>query len=149
MGQLSRYTVYKAPLNVLDDTRTLLPNNAGTTINTYLNESTELWINDEIRPIAVGDAYDVRLTFVAEAGSNETDITLDLDINPGGTPNIIYQETRRLLRGSNTPNNFSFSIPIYTLNTFVTNGGSFYVTPSVDTDIYGISILIVKTFRNI
>lgn len=145
----SQYTAL-APRSILSGARTQLTNNTGgaSTNTTYLNENQELWDNDAIRPIAIGDAFDVRVTFSLTAETNDKDVTLEMDIG-SGTPIIIYSETRRMLKSGGAVNSFAFSIPTYSLDTFLANGGKLYITPTSNIQLYGLNIFIVKTFRNI
>ena len=146
----SQYTAV-SPLPISSGTRTLITNNTGgtSTNETYLNEAASLWNNDALQPVAIGDTYDVRISFYCTPATNDQDITLDLDIGTGGSPIKIYEETRRMLKGAGQVNSFVFAIPIFALDTFFINGGRFYITPSSNITLYGTTIFITKTFRNI
>lgn len=146
----SQYTAV-SPLSITAGSRTLITNNTGgtSTNETYLNESSSLWENDALYPVAVGDTYDVRVSFYCVPSSNDQDITLDLDIGTGGSSIKIYEETRRMLKGAGQVNSFVFAIPIFALDTFFANKGRFYITPSSNITFYGCAIFITKTFRNL
>jgi hypothetical protein len=86
-----------------------------------------LWdsTSNTFTPINENDYYIVRVTFTASTVSGTINfVTLDLDI--GGTPGIIWSET--FIPDKGAGQYFSFAIPVYTGNTFVPNGGTFYLT---------------------
>lgn len=138
-----------APLSFNANVKQQLPNNAGSTINTYLNEIQELWDNDKITPVAVGDAYSVRVGFKCKSGTGEQSVTLTLDIGDGVTPNEIYGSTQRLVKGNDTVTQMSFVAPIFALNEFMANGGKFYLESNAIMELWEISVFITKTFRSI
>lgn len=75
-------------------------------------------------PINENDYYIVRLTFTASTVSGTINyVTLNLDI--GGVPGVIWSNSFIPDKGSGQE--FSFAIPVYTGDTFNTNGGTFYL----------------------
>jgi hypothetical protein len=84
----------------------------------------ELWntLTDKITPINVGDAYDLRLDFQASTATPSTYMDLKLDIGTG-TPNNIVTRTLTFPKGTGTAHSFSVGFPIFTLATFLSNGG--------------------------
>ena len=97
--------------------------------------SSELWdtTNDLITPVNVGDAYDLRLDLeiTGETGNpNEIIIVLDIGATPdgtGGAGSILIVE-RYISAGKGTPYNVSVGFPIFCLSTFVSNGGSIWIS---------------------
>lgn len=109
--------------------------------------SGELWDSSTnvITPMAVGDAYDMRLNLpvTAETGS-PTEITIQLDIGGGASPSIVVA-SRYAGAGRATPYTITLGFPIFTLNTFITNGGQFFVkTDSGSVTITNPGLLLVR-----
>lgn len=106
-----------------------------------------LWntTTDKIMPVASGDAYDVRVLFTAENYSGASPyLTIELDI--GGAQNVIASVTIPLLKGG-AAQKVMVPMPVFTLATFVSNGGLLRINyaGSGSVDIHSASIVIVRT----
>ncbi len=106
-----------------------------------------LWdtTNHKITPISSGDSYDVRLMFTAENYSGTSPyLTIDLDI--GGGQGVIASVTVPLKKGG-TAQKVMVPMPIFTLGTFLTNGGTFNVTYEGNTtfDLHSATVVITRT----
>jgi hypothetical protein len=119
--------------------------NAGSTILTQKPTGGEnLWdaVNNKIRPINLGDAYNVRIDFKATIASN--DGYFDFALNIGGAIGNAVAELKVFPKGMGVIHNFSLDFPIYTLNTFVENGGELILNPSHAMTIFDKRIIIFK-----
>lgn len=105
---------------------------------------------DKITPITEGDSYDIRL----QVGINGTsggaaNLTLVLDIGAtpdgtGGAGSIIVASDTKTVKGVGTPVILSF--PIFSLGTFISNGGTFFLSSDTGTvTIDSRELLIVRT----
>ena len=107
-----------------------------------------LWdsVNNKITPINVGDSYDFRvdLTIDSKSGS-PTILDFTLDIGGGASPTIIAI-SRAIGLYKTPPYSLSIGFPIYSLATFVANGGQIFL--SVDTGSIDISSRIVFIKRD-
>jgi hypothetical protein len=109
-----------------------------------------LWdkVANKIVPISAFDTYNVRVTFKAEdyAGT-DPDLKLELDI--GGTLGVIVSHTIPLLKGG-AEQSITVSFPVFSGSTFVTNGGSIYLTftGTGSCKIFDSSILIIRESKN-
>jgi hypothetical protein len=107
-----------------------------------------LWdtANDCIVPILEGDSYDVRvvLDITAKSGT-PTLLTMELDIGGGVTPTIsIITDDRSTSK--TPPFSLVLTFPIFTLATFIANGGQFFLSVNTGTyTISGRSIYIART----
>lgn len=116
-----------------------------------IRSSSELWDTsaDKIDPIKTGDLYEVRINLPVTARATAKYLTLELDIGGGTTPsNVVY--TERLNVDKSAPFTVATSFSIFTLNTFVTNGGQIFLT--TDAGSIGITsprILIARTHSEI
>jgi hypothetical protein len=97
----------------------------------------EFWVHgggspedDFIQPSGLNDFGIVRLAFQGEhtAGA-EAHIDVELDVG-GGTFPIIWEQTAVMIKGTNNPQWFNFTIPLFSGPDFQTNGGRLYITPS-------------------
>lgn len=110
----------------------------------------ELWSSDKINAISIGDGYDVRLDFnISAKTGSPTYIDLSFDIGGGATPStVIINRTISLIK--TPPYNISIAFPLFSLSTFVTNGGQFFIkTDSGTVTIDSRAILIKRDFKNI
>lgn len=140
-----------APLSVVNARVKLLNNGSGATTNkSFLPHGvTDLWntSTNKITPIEVGDAYMIRVEFKAKPNNNDAHMGLQLDIGNGSPENIVHN--RIIFPKQQVEHSFSWSFPVFTLETFKTNGGEIYfdtTSGSFDIDVYDIAILVSRMF---
>ena len=124
-------------------------NGLGATTNTdYLRTvGAGIWDGVTLQPFAVGEAYSLRIDFsAAPTQVGDGYLELELDIGSGSEINILE---RRLSfsKGSGVTHNFSAGFPIFCLGTFNTNGGKFWLTPSINCEVWNRRIFIQRTFN--
>ena len=112
--------------------------------------SAELWdtTNDLITPIKTGDTYDVRITLevTAESGS-PAELKCEIDIGGGGSPTNVIA-TDYAITGKSTPYIKTFNFPIFSLATFLANGGAIFLSTNTGTlTIASRAIFIKRTFK--
>lgn len=109
--------------------------------------SSTLWdtVNSKITPIQTGDTYTIRinLSVTAKTGDPKA-IVATLDIGGGSAPTtIVAQDTLTVIRSA--PYEISFSVPVFTIDTFVANGGTIFLnTVDQDVTIGARSITIIR-----
>ena len=107
----------------------------------------QLWnpTTNKITSIIAGDSYDLRVQVsITALSGNPTSLTLALDIGGGATPTIIISQDAKSIKGIADPIIFSF--PIFSLATFITNGGQLFLKTDTGTATIGFrSILLVRT----
>jgi hypothetical protein len=143
-----------SPFAIPASTRTLMPCDGlgSNSNNTYLpSDVTELWDTtlDKIVSDNVGNAFEVRVQFIADPGAISASFDMEFDIGNGAPNIVIAARTINAPKGAD-PFVVSVAIPIYSLGTFVTNGCKIYIntTDSGDTfDIYDISVLIKQDYH--
>lgn len=144
----SQYTS-PSPFVVQANVRTPLPNDGSNTIDLVGMEGSTTIYNPttgRFEPQNSGDTYDVRVTLVADPTLNNRNFTLDLDI--GGTQGVIWERTLRLARGANIDTKITEGMDIFTLNTFIQNGGQLNVTCDGEVSVHNITYFIERSFRN-
>lgn len=139
------------PLSILTNTRTKLQINADSVIDSFGSNnsvSADIWddTNYKITPLQNGDSYIFRLSMTVNPTLNNRNFTVDLDI--GGTQGIIFERSRRLTRGANVDIKISMTNSIFTLGTFIANGGEIYITCDGDVDIFNVSLFIQKVTQD-
>lgn len=130
---------YRDTLNTVDNKQSLTASTQNTltidglsTIKTYkplgMGELDELWEDDKITPLALGDSYQIRVDFNGQIDNNTG--YFDLGIYIGGSIGYALQDTYTFPKGANTAHRFSLNFMIYCLDTFVANGGLIHINPS-------------------
>jgi hypothetical protein len=130
-------------LTALQDNKITI--NAGATILSQKPTGGEgLWdaANNKITPINLGDAYNVRIDFKAAIASN--DGWFEFSVNIGGAIGVALAELKVFPKGTGVIHNFSIDFPIYTLATFVQNGGELIINPSHTMTIFDKRIILFK-----
>lgn len=107
----------------------------------------ELWdtTNSLIDPIQVGDSYTVRLDLPVTSRSGANYGVLELDIGGTSSPSIVIM-SRRFDTTRAAPFDISMSFSLFTLSTFISNGGQFFIT--TDSGSIGVttpSVFITRT----
>lgn len=135
-----------SPLTIAAGDTVTVFNNVASSITTDLPIGIDsLWNRTDSTIIAqnVGDAYTIRIDFIAENSSNDGYFDWGIDI--GGTQNFILQDTYMFPKGQNTPHKYSVTHSIYTLNTFIANGGKIKIIGGVGTtEIYDVDFVITR-----
>lgn len=142
----TQYT--STPLVVSNGTTVKLSNNAGSVIEELPAGSDGFYDGSVITPDALGDAYIVRLGFEAASSINQGAFNVAVDISAAGDGSIVISgDPERMIRGSNTYQRYSISLPIFCRETFITNGGHVLFS-AVDGNISvrNISFFIVKLY---
>lgn len=146
-------TVYTEsnPLVVASGTEVILPNNAGTIIDTYLpTDSPTLYngVTNKLLPLSLGDSYLLRIDFKAYTSINSGygEIRLDVGGEIGNVLEIPVSFPRGI--GVNNIRSVSRSSLIYSLDTFMSNNGTIhYESVRGDTTIYDIVYVIHRLSR--
>lgn len=136
-----------SPLNIAANTSTDLPNNKGSVLVLQQATGVENWINNTgliTPPNGNGDGYILRGSFIADPSVNNRNLTISLDI---GFANPIIAETKRLARGSNVDTQILFVFPMYTLGTFLTNGGRIKIECDGDLQVFDIVFFMQRTYK--
>lgn len=139
-----------SPFVVNSGTVSNLPNNKGSVIETYLPEGvTTLYDGTRVAPEGIGDGYELRVGFKAKSSSNSGSFALRLDISAAGDgSNIILERSATFLKGTNTEQKFSFTSGLFSLGTFVSNGGLLqFQSITGNSSIYEVSFLIKRDHR--
>lgn len=95
----------------------------------------------KITPAKVGDGYTFSLSFKGKNTSNNGDATIFTDI--GGSFTRLFPKTFRFNRGANVVHEYYFTFNMYTLDTFIANGGLLKIEAGTgNTSIYDIVLQI-------
>ena len=119
--------------------------NSGVTILSEKPKGGELLWNptaNKITPIKRGDSYDVRIDFKAAISQNLG--YFEISINIGGNIGKTFGNVKVFRKGKDIVHDFSVAFPIYTLDTFVENGGLIFINPSNTMTIFDKRIIIFK-----
>ena len=135
---------------VLSGVRTKLDLNSDAVIETYAppNTTANFFYNPTLKRIQtenIGDAYLFRLNMKVDPAQTNGAFDLELDIGDGSEI-VILERATTLSKGTDV---FPYTTTnlYYCLTTFDTNGGEFYVTPTVNVGIYDMSLVITRVHK--
>jgi hypothetical protein len=134
----------------LGDTTQITIDRGGANITAHLPIGVDsLWDANlnKIIPDGIGDAYEMRIDFIAEPQANDLDFDLLIDIGDGTTPNWIVDKNYGFNKGSGIEQGISFTVPIFTLNTFKANGGKLLIKPSGTIELWDFALFIQRTHK--
>jgi hypothetical protein len=140
-----------SPLTVTQGSTVTLANNAGSTITSHLPSGVTAFYDgttNKITPENSGDFYEVRIDFNAWTDNNNGLAVVKLDI--GGSMGVILQRLVNFPRGTGSGNvrSYSTTTGIYTLDTFLANGGTLQIESITGTTtIYDINFVINRTHK--
>ena len=133
----TQYTI-GSPFTLTANTDTVLPNNAGTVIDSQKPSDITSFYNGTTITGRNGDNLDIMIYFRAVPSAVNQWIEIWIDI--GGTVGELYRQTFDFPRGSGVERGILYALPsAYTLNTWEANGGTVYVRSNASVDIYSIN----------
>lgn len=141
-----------SPLVVTQGNTVAMPINGINSITGFLPEGVDsLYNGTRITPAEVGDFYDIRVNFRGFASINNGGFIIDIDIsNTGDGSNVIASYPVRMISGSGSGNTriYTINVPVFSLGTFVANGGLIRFT-AVDGNItlYGATLVIARVHK--
>lgn len=134
----TQYPNSGAPFTLTANTDTLLPNNAGTVIDSQKPADITAFYDGTVITGRNGDNLDIMIYF--KAVPSVVNQWLDIWIDIGGTVGELYRQTFNFPRGAGTERGILYALPsAYTLGTWEANGGSVYVRSNASCDIYRIN----------
>ncbi|HMA78474.1 MAG TPA: hypothetical protein VKP88_05100, partial [Candidatus Paceibacterota bacterium] len=138
-----------SPLAVTEGTTVDLPNNSGSIIDDHLPTGvSSLYDGTVITPDTVGDSYELAIRFKTKSSIN--DGAVRVSVNIGGAIGEITADSRRLNKGSSEENTIQINFSIYSLSTFIANGGTVkFEAVAGNQSVYGIRYIITRTHKGI
>jgi hypothetical protein len=139
----------QSPFSILAGNTAVLDNNANTNIEAYLPIGVSTFydgLNNKILAENIGDSYTISVRFRAKTSINNDYFDIGLDI--GGLMNFILTESKVFHKGINEEQIFNITFVVFSLNTFVVNGGQVKISAKTgNLSIYDIDYLIVRTHK--
>jgi hypothetical protein len=134
----TQYTNSGSPFVLAANTDTILPNNAGTIIDSQKPNDIVTFYDGSVITGRNGDNLDIMIYFKAVPSS--VNQYLDIWIDIGGAIGELYRQTFEFPKGAGVERGVLYSLPsAYTLNTWEANGGTVYLRSNSDLDIFGIN----------
>ena len=142
-----------SPFEIDEGVAVALPNNGLSSDVSQAPTVNALYDGTRMTPNDLGDSYVLRISIAVATTSNNGTFSLSLDISALGDGSITIASTAiRTARGTgiNNAQLYSIAIPIFTLGTFMANGGLFrFESITGDSSLYDISFLIQKTHKGV
>jgi hypothetical protein len=136
-----------SPRTILANTRAQVTMNVNTPTIDYLQGSMvghSHWQENKFTPRAIGDSYLISLRATLRPSLIQGAALIELDI--GGVFGPIV--TKRVDLGLNIAafEQLAIEMPVYCLGTFLTNGGTIYITPTVDVELADVNMLVIPEY---
>lgn len=126
-----------APFSLTANTDTILPNNAGTVVDSQKPSDITSFYDGSVITGRNGDNLDVQIYFKAVPSAANQWLEVWVDI--GGSVGELYRETFAFPKGSGVERGIMYSLASsYTLGTWEANGGTVYIRSDAQADIYDI-----------
>jgi hypothetical protein len=107
---------------------------------------TDVWESNTINPAVIGETYSARTSLnVAPTVVGDGYVSAQLDIGSGSEINILERRLT-LQKGSGVTHSFNTTNALFCLATFVANGGKFYITPSINVEVWGRTIFLERSY---
>lgn len=123
---------------VTANTDTVLPNNAGTVVDSQKPTDITSFYDGSVITGRDGDNLDIMIYF--KAVPSNVSQTMDIWIDIGGSVGELYRQTFSFPKGAGIERGILYALPsAYTLNTWQANGGTIYVRSDANLDVYAIN----------
>lgn len=127
-----------SPFSVSADTNTVLPNDAGTTIETQKPVDVATFYDGSVITGRNGDNLDIMIYF--KATPSAANQYLDMWVDIGGAVGELYRQTFSFPRGAGVERGILYALPsAYTLGTWEANGGTVYVRSNASLTLHSIN----------
>lgn len=134
-----------APFSLAANTPTILPNNAGSKLETYLPTNRATFYDGTVLVGNNGDARSFTINCqVVPTSAAATYIEFWVDI--GGAVGELYRRILTFPKGQGVIRPVTLSTSVYTLDTWETNGGTVYCQSNGTADIYDIRFVVFQHF---
>jgi len=143
-----------APFSLLADTDSLVPNNAGTVVDTQKPYDVTTFYDGSVITGRNGDAISITVDLTAlPTSASTTYIEIWFDITGGTeTPTALANLYKRIIsfpKGNGIERPVNFTVSGYTLNTWETNGAVVKIRANGTCDIYDIRYVITRMHKAI
>ena len=114
-----------SPLVVAEGVTVLLTNNKAVTTETQLPQgTTTLYNGTRMTPDALGDVYDMRLSFKAESSAHAGSFSITFDSSSAGDgSDIVFTKSASTVLNVNTVQDYSFPANFFIASALKNNGG--------------------------
>ena len=133
-----------SPFSIVSNTDTVLPNNAGSVIDSQKPDDIATFYDGTVITGRNGDGLAITIDFNAvPTNVNTTYIEVWVDI--GGAVGELYRRIISFPKGVGEIRPVNFTVVGYTLGTWETNGGTVYVRANGSADLYNIRYVLTRT----
>lgn len=141
-------TVYTSgsPFSILANTDTVLPNNAGSVIDSQKPSDVATFYNGSV--ITGRDGDDLLITIDLKATpTNVSTTSLEIWLDIGGSIGELYRRIVTFPKGNGVERPINFTLMAYTLDTWEANGATVYIRADGPADIYDIRYVISRNHK--
>ena len=144
--QDTQYPCTGTPLSITANTDTVLPNNAGSSITTYVPDDVVSFYDGSVITGREGDGILITIDLISTpTNANTTYVEVWFDI--GGAVGELYRRIIIFPKGNGVVRPINFTVAGYTLNTWEANGATVYIRANGTLDVCDIRYIITRTHR--
>lgn len=135
-----------APLSIVADTDTVLPNNAGNVIETQKPADVTTFYDGSVITGRDGDGLMITLDLMSvpqSAGATYIEFWFDI----GGAVGPLYRRIVSFPKGNGVVRPINFTVAGYTLNTWEANGATVYCRSNGPVNLYDIRYVLTRTHK--
>ena len=135
-----------SPFSVSAATDTLLPNNRGGVIETQKPTDVTTFYSGSVINGQDGDTMSITLDMKVVPTSAGTE-TVEIWFDIGGTVGELYRRILTFPKGNGIIRPISYSVSVYSLDTWAANGATVYIRGNNTLDVYDIRYIVSRTHK--
>lgn len=135
-----------SPFSLAANTDTILPNNAGSVIDSQKPSDITTFYDGSVITGRDGDGIIITVDFTA-VPTNVNTTTLEVWFDIGGAVGELYRRIITFPKGNGIARPVNFTVLGYTLGTWETNGATVYVNANNTCDVYGMRYVIARSHK--
>jgi hypothetical protein len=135
-----------SPFLLAADTDTVLPNNAGSVLDTQKPDDVTTFYDGSVITGRNGDGICITVdmeVIPTSAGTTLLEVWFDI----GGAVGELYRRPISFPKGQGVVRHVNFTVTGYTLDTWEANGASVYVRANGTASIYGVRYVVTRTHK--
>lgn len=142
----TQYPCSGTPLSVSADTDTVLPNNGGSALTTYMPDDVPTFYDGSVITGRTGDGLLITVDMVSTPTSAATTY-VEVWFDIGGAVGELYRRIISFPKGNGVVRPINFTVAGYTLDTWEANGATVFIRANGTVEVCDVRYIITRTHR--